>query len=455
MRKLSALAVSLAAMACAEGERPAPVREIWGAQPAADRDADPRRVEVALTARHAEMNLFGHPVTMMTYDGLFPGPMIEANAGDEIVVHFTNALEEPTTIHWHGMRVPDAMDGNPRIREPLPPGGTFDYRFTAREAASYWYHPHHRAHEQLERGLYGSIVVRAPNDPTFDRERVLLLDEIRLDDSGEFPPTLVEHMERVHGRMGTMFLTNGQESSEVSAAADQNTVERWRIVNTSNARTMQLSLRGASFRVIGTDGGLLRTPYTTERLQIAVGQRYDLEVTYAEPGRVELISHQLEVVTGEIVEVAEHVVFAVDVAESNWSLPEIAWPAQPEPPARTASREVEIELDAQMDEASGVTWLINGVADRQEPLFTFGEGDTVLMRIVNLKNPEHPFHLHGQFFEIAGGAEPGLKDTVLVPGRSTVEIVAYLDNPGRWMAHCHILEHVELGMMSEIVVEPR
>jgi FtsP/CotA-like multicopper oxidase with cupredoxin domain len=453
--RIAASIGALALFACSE-ERLDPVPGVWGTTKIEDTNPDPRVVEFSLTAKETEISLFGHPLRMMTYEGLFPGPLIEVNAGDEIIAHFRNELPEATTIHWHGLRVPDAMDGNPRIQTPVPPGGTFEYRFIVRDDGSYWYHPHHRAHEQLEKGLYAPLVVRRPEDPKYHRERYLLLDDLTIDpNTGDFPPTLIEMMELVHGRMGKMFLTNGKPSEEVIDTADQGTIERWRIVNASNARTMKLSLRGASFRVIATDGGLLREPYTTDSLIVAVGQRYDLEVSYASAGRAELISHQLEVIMGEIVEVAQVRVFAADIRPSDRPLPVITWPVLPVPPAREVGREVTFEIDAAMSADSGVEWRINGVAHRHEPIFTFTKGDTVKMRIVNLKNPEHPFHLHGQFFEIPGGNEPGLKDTVLVPGKSTVEITAYLDNPGRWMTHCHILEHVELGMVSEILVEDR
>ncbi|HBQ18492.1 MAG TPA: hypothetical protein DEF51_47655 [Myxococcales bacterium] len=112
-----------------------------------------------------------------------------------------------------------------------------------------------------------------------------------------------------------------------------------------------------------------------------------------------------------------------------------------------------MSFDAINDPAEGILWRINGEAHRMEPLFTFGQGETVRITLANLAGQEHPFHLHGQFFEVPG--RPGLYDTVLVGGSETVEIIAHLDNPGRWMAHCHILEHAELGMMSEIVVDPR
>jgi FtsP/CotA-like multicopper oxidase with cupredoxin domain len=125
-------------------------------------------------------------------------------------------------------------------------------------------------------------------------------------------------------------------------------------------------------------------------------------------------------------------------------------------PDREVDREIRIELDGQNINGS-IEWTLNGVADGTEPLFTFDAGETVHITFVNRAGPEHPFHLHGQFFEIVDGgtmqsAPPGLKDTVLIPGQSTVEVIAYMDNPGMWMAHCHILEHAALGMMSHFLV---
>ena len=119
----------------------------------------------------------------------------------------------------------------------------------------------------------------------------------------------------------------------------------------------------------------------------------------------------------------------------------------------------EMTFNAYQTPLGEVQWTINGEAFREEPLFTFAQGDVVRLRLTNDAGPEHPFHLHGQFFTIVDQGttetrQPGFKDTVLVPGFSTVEVIAYMDNPGRWMAHCHILEHAELGMMSEIVVTP-
>ncbi|MCZ7687411.1 MAG: multicopper oxidase domain-containing protein [Sandaracinaceae bacterium] len=153
-------------------------------------------------------------------------------------------------------------------------------------------------------------------------------------------------------------------------------------------------------------------------------------------------------------------VYVVDVAASDRTPRTIVWPELPGIPERGEDMAVDLTFDAVEDPTTGIAWRINGMSHWHEPMFTFGPGQTVRMRLRNLAGPEHPFHLHGQFFSIVSDGRPetqlpGLHDTVLVPGLTTLEIVAYLDNPGRWMAHCHILEHAELGMMAEIVVGDR
>ena len=278
-----------------------------------------------------------------------------------------------------------------------------------------------------------------------------MLDDILLSE-GKRPAPFSSGMEAMHGRTGNVLLTNGRPSKAAGASVEQGTIERWRIVNTANARTMALELEGASFRVIGTDGGLLPAPYTTKRLVVPVGQRFDLEVTYDRAGETKLQRIVLALDANDKVVEVKVPAFSVDVAASDREPREILLPAV-ERPDRSPSTTKTIAFDA-VSGPKGIEWRLNGRTHSSEPLFTFAEGETVRIRLENKAGPEHPFHLHGQFFEIADKKQPGLKDTVLVPGMSTVEIVAYMDNPGRWMAHCHILEHAELGMMSEIVVTP-
>ncbi len=444
------------------GSAPVELPELWGVGPAvADTNPDPDIVEVELVARYEDITIGeGMTFEMMTYNGSFPGPVIQAKVGDRVIVHFRNELVQETTVHWHGLRISDQMDGSPRIQDPVVSGATFTYDFVVPEAGTFWYHPHVRSNFQVERGLYGMLVVSDELDPEYDLERGLVLDDILVDfDTGTLPGHLASHPELMHGRTGNVLLTNGMEISEAPRGeATQGDVERWRIVNTANARTLELSVSGASVRVIGVDGGKLPVPYTTDRLLVPVGQRYDLEVSYDSAGPVELIAHVL--VLNEADEVVEEPfpMFSVDVTPSAETPRVIDWPTIEPLPERAVDEEVTIAMNAINDE-TGLHWTLNGVADREEPLFTWGEGRTVRIRLVNEAGPEHPFHLHGQFFQIVDTGQPwtqqpGLKDTVLVPGLETVEIIAYLDNPGRWMAHCHILEHAELGMMGEIIVHP-
>ena len=212
--------------------------------------------------------------------------------------------------------------------------------------------------------------------------------------------------------------------------------------------------------MIGTDGGLLRARYEVDRLEVAVGQRYDVEVRYDRGASVRLLSHVITLDDNNDVVEVPFPVFGAEALSTAIPPREIAWPTLAERPARAETATQTMRFDVVQDARGHLVWRINGIAHPDAPLFTFNEGDTVRLRLENASGSEHPFHLHGQFFEIlAGGApsttQPGLKDTVLVAGGRTVEILAYFDNPGRWMAHCHILEHQELGMHSELVVMPK
>lgn len=432
---------------------------------AVDDDPDPHVVEVDLRAGALRHRLSSQlEVDGMAYNGQGPGPTLQARVGDEIVVHFTNDLDEPTTIHWHGLRISDQMDGSPRIQTPVEPGETFTYRFVAPEAGTFWYHPHVRAHAQVELGLYGALVVHEAEPPVFSAERVLVLDDI-LVEGNEVAPFLRTHMEVMHGRSGNVLLTNGTAEPTPGQAAEGD-VERWRLINTANARTMSLSIEGASMRIIGTDGGLLNEPYESARIQLAVGQRYDVEVRYDRPGTVRLLSHVL-VVDGNAVVERPFAVQSVEVRATGRRPEAVALPEGQRPARGRTDQTVVFSFDSVPDPVTGMRWEINGQDggddsghDHPEPLFRFTQGEYVRMVLDNKAAPEHPFHLHGQFFEVLPDGrpeteQPGLKDTVLVPGESRVTIFARLDNPGRWMAHCHILEHAALGMMAEFVVEPR
>jgi FtsP/CotA-like multicopper oxidase with cupredoxin domain len=163
----------------------------------------PREISLELEARETEWKFApDRSLRGFAFNGGVPGPLIEADAGDTIRVRLTNSLPQPTTIHWHGLRVPADMDGTEAVQPPVQPGDAFDYVFVVPDAATFWYHSHVNETEQLERGLYGAFVVRGPEEPTLDGERVLLLDDLKLDPSGELAPFGDEH-ELHEGAKGT------------------------------------------------------------------------------------------------------------------------------------------------------------------------------------------------------------------------------------------------------------
>jgi len=236
---------------------------------AKDLNPDPDVVEVVLLAA-PEMVSLGEgmpPTALYTYNGGLPGPTIEARLGDRLIVHFYNELPEPTTVHWHGVDSPAAMDGSHISQLPIEPGGYFRYEFTLLQASLFWYHPHIRTNVQVENGLYGALIVRDPEgEEGLDlpsNEHILLLDDILLDEDyqvAEFiPPDPVDHATQLlNGRSGNVMLVNG--TAGASGKMKGGEPQRLRVVNVSNTRFMRISISGHRLFRIGGDGGLLEEP---------------------------------------------------------------------------------------------------------------------------------------------------------------------------------------------------
>jgi FtsP/CotA-like multicopper oxidase with cupredoxin domain len=177
---------------------------------AEDLDPSDSVVEIALEAKPSEVELApGRAARMWTYNGVLPGPRIEARVGDTVRIRFKNSLPEPTTIHWHGLRVPAAMDGTAVAQSPVPPGGEFIYEFTVPDAGTFWYHPHIRSNEQVERGLYGAFVVRGDNEPTTTTDRTVVLDDLLVDPATWALEPFDAMQQAMVGREGNLILANG------------------------------------------------------------------------------------------------------------------------------------------------------------------------------------------------------------------------------------------------------
>jgi FtsP/CotA-like multicopper oxidase with cupredoxin domain len=360
-------------------------------------------------------------------------------------VRLKNSLPQATTIHWHGVRVPAEMDGTEAVQPPVGPGETFEYRFVVPDAGTYWYHSHTNETEQLERGLYGGLIVRDPRDPAFDDERILVLDDLKLDDEGEIAPFGDEH-EHHAGREGDVRLVNGVLEPELEIPAG--TIERWRIVDAANTRFVRLSIGGRPFEIIGTDGGLVPQARAATEVLLTPGERFDLAVGPFEEGeRMEIEALPYDRGKGE----SERERFAsLRVGAADASRTEI--------PATLRQIDPLVEADAEPTRTISLKALMHeGHHQRADPVRV---GEFQVWELVNETGQDHPFHLHGFFFQVVqenGTTPPEIvwKDTVNVP-RKTQTRIAWLpdDRPGEWMYHCHILEHHAMGMMAHFAVVP-
>lgn len=437
---------------------------VEGLAPAVDLDPAIDVVEYELDIGTAVVPLVSGTFTeMWTYNGTSPGPLLQARVGDTVRIHVTNNLAEPTTVHWHGLRIDYRMDGIVHGSLPaIAPGETFTYEFVVPEAGTFWYHPHMRSEVQVEAGLYGAFIVHEDDDmrPDIDNDRMFVIDDIRLEDDGQIAEHVNGGMDVMHGRTGNLLLVNGRQEQVLNLGPGQ--VERWRIVNTANARTFVLQFPGLEVREIGADGGLWPQSDTrvVESVYVPVGARVELEVRLAEGsegGTVDALVPMLNE-AGEVVNAPLTFIKARADDRLAVDTPRAGHTADPE---FDAIGSVDVPTDvielSGYNTGSGIVFTVNGEAWPNGRNWTVNKDTLHIIEIRNLIGPEHPFHLHGQFFQVltrdgSPAWEKGWRDTVLIEGMSTVTIATRFENPGDWMYHCHILEHGENGMMAMVEV---
>ena len=389
------------------------------------------------------------------FGGTVPGPTIEAQVGDVLEIRLTNHLPEPTVVHWHGLRIPAAMDGTERVQRPVGPGESFTYRFRVPDAGTFWYHSHFNETVQLERGLYGALIVRAPDEPVFDAERTFVLDDVELEEDGQIKPP-GWWIESHDGREGSTRLVNGKQEPEIVMAAGQ--VERWRFVNAASARYVRLSVGGRPFSIIGTGGGLIPAPVSATEVLLPTAGRIEIAVgpfAEGETLRIETLPFN----RGSFKKHRKPEVFATvrvgAAAQSRTRLPDQLRDIEPLVTGPVTSNR-EVRLGFSLGLKHGVEFNINRQQHHHaEPVRV---GELQVWDVVNRSPVHHPFHLHGFFFQVLemNGRSPDYlswEDTVNVPAFGRVRI-AWMpdDRPGEWMYHCHILEHHSAGMMAHFEI---
>ena len=464
----------------------------WQFRPAlAGETADGFTVLRASTATAPLLGDQGGPTALWAYNGMTPGPAIRARRGETVKVRLVNELDQPTTIHWHGIRIDNAMDGVPDLtQEAVPPGGSFDYEFTVPDAGTYWYHTHNKSWEQMARGLYGPLIVDGDADGVM-QDLTLIIDDWRLAPDGTIDADSFGSMrDWSHaGRLGNWVTVNSVDGSRLDLKTGM--AARLRLINTANARIFNLGIDGLDMQLAGLDGQIFKEPVALAApLSLSPAQRADIIVTPEAEGE-----HALFVVQGGDRIALAHLQVSGPAGEPGDG---IVWKPNglPEPDLESATA-VELLMEGgamgtmgsammggggpgmgggmmgggmgpgsgggMMDGGmmdmrelvgNGMAWAMNGVAGIPKlPLFSAKRGQSVRLTMINDTRWPHAMHLHGHHFRVLtrdGKPEPMTpwRDTVTLDPAQRAEIALLADNPGKWLLHCHMVEHMAAGMMT-------
>ena len=410
------------------------------------------------------------------YDGTVPGPLLRYRAGDRLEIDFENRLAEPTSIHWHGLRPPNAMDGAaPLTQAPVAPGGSMTYAFDLHDAGTYWYHTHFRGWNQQDRGLYGVLIVDERDPPQVDRDMLLVLDDWVVTQGRTLDTSYGDFHTMAHaGRLGNVATVNN--SADLSIPLMTGERVRLRLLNVANAQIFALRFPGHAPVVIAEDG----TPVAPralggDGLVLGPGQRTDLmlDATGAPGVTLGLDAETLN----DALQLARFV-YREAPGGSGLAGNEVA---ALEPNARplldlASARRIPLAMEGGamgrmrgalmggrmmgMRElvSNGRVWAFNGVAgDMETPLATLKRGETVVVEMVNDTTFPHAMHLHGMHFreiERNGAAVDGAwRDTTVMGSGERVSIAFAGEAPGKWMLHCHMIEHQAGGMMTFVDVD--
>ena len=377
-----------------------------------------------------------------TVNGSTPGPLLRFTQGDLVEVTLVNDdVADGVTLHWHGLDVPNAMDGVAGVtQDAVLPGERFTYRFVADQVGTYWYHSHQISHEQVLGGLFGAVVID-PADPPADPP------------AG--PPADVDEVAVLH-QYGARSTINGEEGT-LTLDADPGQQARIRVVNTDNG-VSTVWVRGAPFQVQAVDGVDVHEPGPVEGLAVAVpaGGRVDLGMTVPETGvRIDFGGTTALVLHADPADGDSGTAPREVVDLLHYGTPA----ALPFDPAE-ADRRFDYEIDRRpgfLDGRPGLWWTINGGIFPDVPMYMVEEGDVVVFRIANHSGDTHPMHLHGHHAvvltrdgEPATGS-PWWVDSLEVGVGESYEIAFLADNPGLWMDHCHNLPHAVEGLVAHLM----
>ncbi|QDO96864.1 multicopper oxidase family protein [Ferrovibrio terrae] len=415
------------------------------------------------------------------YNNSLPGPVLRLKQNDRLRAVLKNNLTQDTTIHWHGIRLPNAMDGVPGLtQKPVRPGASFTYDFACQDAGTFWYHPHAGNPEQVGRGLYGLLIVDEPNPPPVDRDVAWVLSDLRLNKDAQITPDFGNFMDLTHaGRLGNVALNNGKLVQPFAVTAGERI--RLRLVNTANARIFDLRFSDHAPWIVALDGHPLETPLQLgprDRVTLGPGMRADLivDLTGNPATRYSVFDRDFQGREHRLTDLAYG--DAPARASGSQDAPTLAANPVGAFDAAKAERlplvlgggmgvpyDLKVDGGAKLDmrqawDRHRMAWSLNGEAMTEHSdhlghntLFSLKRGRSYLIEASNETSWPHPVHLHGHVFRVLTQPGKPWRDTVLLQPNEKAQLALVADNPGHWMLHCHILEHQAAGMMATVSVK--
>ncbi len=466
-----------------------------------------------LTAMLVRRTIRGRTFTMYGFNGQVPGPLLRVPQNATIIIRYRNRIDLPGTVHWHGVRLDNRFDGVPGVTQaPVAPGDSFTYRVHFPDAGIYWYHPHVREDIEQSMGLYGNMLVDSPDRDYYspaNREEALVLSDLLINGDSLIPFGREGPDFALMGRLGNVLLVNGEPAYRLRV--HQGEVVRFYLTDVSSSRTWNLSFGGAPMKVVASDVSRFEHEARVQSVVLAPAERYVVEVRFERPGTytvvnsVQAINHYrgefepevdtLGTVTVDSTPAAPDYAAAFDSLRAYSAVTREIDRYRPDfdrPPDKTLTLTVRttalplatvqfMSIDTAyyapvewvdgmpimnwLSTSKQVRWILRDEAGRENDDIDWHvrRGSVVKLRLFNdpksFHPMQHPIHLHGQRMLVVardGVATTNLvwKDTVLVPVGSTVDVLIDASNPGNWMLHCHIAEHLGSGMMTVLHVDP-
>ena len=376
---------------------------------------------------------------LLGFNGSFSGPELRARQGDDMRVRVENGLKDGVLVHWHGLRLPNRMDGvNVLTQDVIPPDVSHDYRFPVPDAGTFWYHSHYVSYDQVSRGLFGPLIVEERQPPDVDHDITVQLFDMLTDDSGVYD----------EDTGAGQFVASGRIGNVMTAIVSRGTVQRGdrarlRLINPSIDRVYSLRINGIEGMIVALDGMPLEQPRPFEDINLSPGQRCDV-----------------------IGDVSDAITFADDDAgrilgrisahgqrqRRTTAIPTLPPNPMPQPQDREVRARLVMQGGAGGEKHGGfANWALNNVSGLpSEPLLNVRRGTTARISLYNATAFDHVMHLHGHhFWEISENGAPGdYRDGTFVRAGEARDILCVLDNPGNWMFHCHMLSHQADGMAT-------